>query len=98
MRWVLCLLGWHNWWDASGGEFVCIDCGHSFAPVRRVYGSEPSRRSTGPPRSRRVRRDDACQETALMQSPVPEVPDQPSVPPTRRRASEAPSLHTPGLD
>lgn len=24
---ILCLFGWHNWWDAGGGEQVCLDCG-----------------------------------------------------------------------
>jgi hypothetical protein len=25
----MCLLGFHNWWHAGDGKFVCIDCGHT---------------------------------------------------------------------
>jgi hypothetical protein len=24
---LVCLVGWHNWWDAGAGELVCLDCG-----------------------------------------------------------------------
>jgi hypothetical protein len=24
---VACLLGRHKWWDAGGGERVCLNCG-----------------------------------------------------------------------
>jgi len=27
---ILCRLGWHSWWDAGGGEWVCLDCGKEF--------------------------------------------------------------------
>jgi hypothetical protein len=26
LRAIACLLGWHLWWDAGEGEFVCRDC------------------------------------------------------------------------
>jgi hypothetical protein len=34
---LFCLFGWHNWWDAGEGEFVCLDCGRT----RRKPAPEP---------------------------------------------------------
>jgi hypothetical protein len=40
--------GFHNWWHAGDGEFVCIDCGHTqkgelrhIEPSRHVGSSHP---------------------------------------------------------
>ena len=32
---LACVVGWHNWWDAGGGQHVCLDCGRTIS-ARRI--------------------------------------------------------------